>query len=80
MLLSRFSPLLTYYHAFPELSDQLQYEWAELDTHDSLTDYYKHLRTVRSIRSTLTSLNAQSIWVAPGGNGIEARCQKPRAS
>jgi 2-polyprenyl-3-methyl-5-hydroxy-6-metoxy-1,4-benzoquinol methylase len=79
MLLSRFSPLLTYYHAFPELSDDLQYEWAELDTHDSLTDYYKHLRSARSISATLKSLNAQSIWVAPGGNGIEARCQKPRA-
>ncbi len=77
MLLSRFSPLLTYYHAFPELSDKLQYEWAELDTHDGLTDWYKHLRTARSIRAALQALEARSIWVATGGNGIEARCQKP---
>jgi 2-polyprenyl-3-methyl-5-hydroxy-6-metoxy-1,4-benzoquinol methylase len=77
MMLSRFSPLLTYYHALPELNDQLQYEWAELDTHDSLTDWYKHLRTPRSIRAALTALAARNIWVAMGGNGIEARCQKP---
>ena len=53
MVLSRFSPLLTYYHLFPQLSDELQYEWAELDTHDSLTDFYKHLRSARSIRAAL---------------------------
>ena len=77
MVLSRFSPLLTYYHALPLLSDDLQYEWAELDTHDSLTDYYKRLRSPRSINATLQALAAQQIWVTKGGNGVEARCQKP---
>jgi 2-polyprenyl-3-methyl-5-hydroxy-6-metoxy-1,4-benzoquinol methylase len=77
MVLSRFSPLLTYYQAFPELNDKLQYEWAELDTHDSLTDWYKHLRTPRSISAALKSLDARNIWVTGGGNGIEARCRKP---
>lgn len=77
MVLSRFSPLLTYYHALPQLSDQLHYEWAELDTHDSLTDYYKHLRSPRAIAATLAELHAGSVWVAKGGNGVEARCQKP---
>jgi hypothetical protein len=77
MMLSRFSPLLTYYHALPQLSDALQYEWAELDTHDSLTDYYKRLRSPRSITSTLRALAAEQIWVNRGGNGVEARCQKP---
>lgn len=79
MVLSRFSPLLTYYHLFPQLSDRLQYEWAELDTHDSLTDYYKHLRSVASIRNTLQRLGSQDIWAAQGGNGVEARCRKPPA-
>ncbi len=77
MILSRFSPVLTYFHAFPELSDEQQYEWAELDTHDSMTDFYKHLRSPRSIRTTLESLGAKDIWVTKGGNGVEARCQKP---
>jgi hypothetical protein len=43
-LLSRFSPILSYYHALP-LTDELQCEWSFLDTHDSLTDWYKHFRT-----------------------------------
>ena len=55
----------------------MQYEWAELDTHDSLTDYYKHLRSPRAIAATLAELHAGSVWVAKGGNGVEARCQKP---
>jgi 2-polyprenyl-3-methyl-5-hydroxy-6-metoxy-1,4-benzoquinol methylase len=80
IIVSRFSPLLTYYHLFPQLNDKLQYEWAELDTHDSLTDYYKHLRTPGSIRSTLQALGSRDIWVQRGGNGVEARCQKPPKS
>lgn len=80
MVLSRFSPLLTYYHLFPQLSDELQYEWAELDTHDSLTDFYKHLRSAGSIRATLQALGARNVWVQKGGNGVEARCQKPPKS
>jgi 2-polyprenyl-3-methyl-5-hydroxy-6-metoxy-1,4-benzoquinol methylase len=80
MVLSRFSPLLTYYHLFPQLNDKLQYEWAELDTHDSLTDYYKHLRSARAIESTLRALGAAEVWVQKGGNGVEARCRKPAKS
>lgn len=77
MILSRFSPLLTYYYLYPQLPEKLQYEWAELDTHDSLTDFYKHLRSERSINSTLKGLGAKNIWTQKGGNGVEARCQKP---
>ena len=77
MVLSRVSPILTYYHVLPQLSDELQYEWSELDTHDSLTDWYKRLRSRRSIRSTLAALGAEALWVERGGNGIEARGRKP---
>lgn len=76
-LVSRVSPLLTYYQAFPELNDQLQREWALLDTHDGLTDYYKHFRSVRSIRGVLEGLGMVSISAAHGGNGVEARGQRP---
>jgi len=76
IILSRFSPLLTYYHSLPELNDQLQYEWSELDTHDYLTDYYKHLRSKYAINKCLLNLNADNIWVEKGGNGVEARCKK----
>jgi 2-polyprenyl-3-methyl-5-hydroxy-6-metoxy-1,4-benzoquinol methylase len=77
VILSRVSPLLTYFQAYPQLSDQHQYEWALLDTHDHLTDYYKHFRTVPQIQRVLQELGAEQIWVARGGNGVEARCRKP---
>jgi 2-polyprenyl-3-methyl-5-hydroxy-6-metoxy-1,4-benzoquinol methylase/uncharacterized protein YbaR (Trm112 family) len=79
MMLSRLSPILTYFHVLPELSDELQYEWSELDTHDSLTDWYKRLRSRKSIRKTLARLGAVELWVERGGNGIEARGRKPVA-
>ncbi|HYN86228.1 MAG TPA: class I SAM-dependent methyltransferase, partial [Pyrinomonadaceae bacterium] len=43
--LRKFSPLVDYYDAYPQLGEKLLAEWALLDTHDTLTDYYKHLRT-----------------------------------
>src|SRR5690606_15008592 len=45
LLLTRVSPLIVFYQSIPQLNDQLQREWSLLDTHDSLTDWYKHLRT-----------------------------------
>ena len=77
VLLNRISPVITYYHAFPQFSDELQQEWALLDTHDSLTDWHKRFRTKKQIITTLTGLGATAIWCAYGGNGVEARCTKP---
>jgi hypothetical protein len=77
MLLSRVSPCLVYLQAFPQLGREQHYEWCRLDTYDSLTDYYKHLRTTSQIRATLDSLKGQDVWVSRGGNGVEARCRKP---
>jgi len=77
-LLSRVSPVLSYYHALP-LDDELQRQWALLDTHDSLTDWYKHFRTRGQIRKILERLGAAEIWCEYGGNGVEARCRRPRS-
>jgi SAM-dependent methyltransferase len=76
MLLSRLSPLLCYYHAYPSLNDELQRHWAYLDTHDSLTDWYKHFRTRGQIQATLEALGLCEIWCEYGGNGVEARGQR----
>ena len=76
-IFSRISPIITYFHVYPELSDQLQKEWSMLDTHDGLTDWYKHLRSLRQINKILHNINATSINVWNGGNGIEARCKRP---
>jgi SAM-dependent methyltransferase len=82
-LLSRIGGINFYYGGLPLSSRQEFYEWALLDTHDALTDVYKRLRTVRSIRRTLERLGATDLIVTKGalgiegGNGIEAFCRKP---
>jgi 2-polyprenyl-3-methyl-5-hydroxy-6-metoxy-1,4-benzoquinol methylase len=77
-VLSRVSPVLSYYHALP-IDEGLQREWALLDTHDALTDRFKHFRTRRQISTCLTTLGAETIWCEHGGNGVEARCRRPNA-
>ena len=77
MVVSRISPVMAYHHAYPELTPALQREWAMLDTHDSLTDWYKHYRTVAQIRRHLERLGLQDVVVGRGGNGVEARGRRP---
>ena len=77
VLLNRFSPVISYYTAFPQLNDAQQQEWALLDTHDSLTDWHKRFRNKKQISTTLEKLGAAEIWCEYGGNGVEARCKKP---
>lgn len=77
LLLNRISPVACYYHNLPELNDELQKEWALLDTHDSLTDYYKHFRTREQILAALVKLGLTDIWCEYGGNGVEARGCRP---
>jgi SAM-dependent methyltransferase len=77
MLLSRISPVQVYFHHYP-LSDDVQRQWALLDTHDTLTDWYKHLRTRGQIRRTLAQLGAADITCEYGGNGVEAHCRRPQ--
>jgi ubiquinone/menaquinone biosynthesis C-methylase UbiE len=73
MLLSRISPVHVYFKAYPELSDELQKEWALLDTHDSLADPYKNHLSLPAIRSFLKKENYQIPFLDYGGNGVEAR-------
>jgi 2-polyprenyl-3-methyl-5-hydroxy-6-metoxy-1,4-benzoquinol methylase len=77
-LLKRVSPLITFINYFPQLDKQAQYEWAKLDTYDSLTDYYKRLRTPEQIKTTLEKIGAKNIWINQGGNGVEARAEKAK--
>lgn len=74
-VLSRVSPVLAYYHHLP-LDDDLHREWALLDTHDYLTDRYKHFRTKSQIQRTFEAIGASSIWCEYGGNGVEGRCRR----
>ena len=73
------SPVLDYHDSYNELGPGLLYAWAALDTHDALTDFYKHKRTVEQITACLESLGLKDIEVSYGGNGVEARATKPKA-
>jgi len=73
------SPLLDYHYSYPFLGDALLKSWAVLDTHDALTDYYKHSRTAEEIGATLARLGLTDVVVAYGGNGVEARARRPQS-
>jgi hypothetical protein len=70
------SPIVDYYESYPQLSEDQMKMWAMLDTHDTLTDRFKHLRSGSEIRDQLENCGMENIHVVPGGNGIEARAQK----
>ncbi len=78
-LLARWSPLVDYYDSYPQLARSVLAEWAVLDTHDTLMDVFKHLRSEDEIRACLGALELEILHAAPGGNGIEARARRPRS-
>jgi len=76
-LIARLNPVVNYYPHFGLKDRDMYYEWMLLDTHDAMTDVYKHRRTPRSIHKTLHALGAINIVVSTGGNGVEAYGEKP---
>jgi SAM-dependent methyltransferase len=72
----RFSPVVDYQDAYPQLRAKLVREWAILDTHDTLADVYKHLRTKKEIEDHLRRCGMVEIEAIYAGNGIEARAMK----
>ena len=70
--LAKHSPLVDHYGMFP-IGPELLAEWAILDTHDTLTDYYKHLRSEVQIEQLLRACGFSRVQVWRGGNGVEAR-------
>ena len=77
-LLARVSPVMCYYSVLP-LTDEGHREWALLDTHDSLTDWYKHRRTPAQLRAAVERLGADVERCEPGGIGVELRARRPLA-
>ena len=76
-LVSRVSPVASYYHVYTQLSDAQQEEFSRLDTIDFYTPKYERLQTVRSMRDLLSRVGLELLSVLPGGNGIEARGRRP---
>lgn len=75
-LFLRLSPLVDYHDAYPQLGPQLLKVWATLDTHDTLTDFYKHLRSADDLRDHLEKRGMESIEASYAGNGVEVRARK----
>lgn len=73
MIFSRFSPVICYYNSHPQLTDEMQYQWALVDTHDFLTCWYRRFRTCSQIERTMKSLGLDEIVCEYAGNGVEAR-------
>jgi hypothetical protein len=75
-LFLRVSPVVDYHDAYPQLGPLLK-TWATLDTHDTLTDFYKHLRSADEIKNHLKKCGMIEIETSYAGNGVEARARKP---
>lgn len=75
----RVSPVFDYYDSFPELGEAALSDWARLDTHDGLTDFYRHLRTPQEISAALEAAGLEVIACGSGGNGVEARARRRQA-
>ena len=75
--LIKHSPLIDYYEIFPQMGNRTVSEWMLLDTHDALTDYYKHLRTREEIEASLRSCGLIDLEASYDGNGVEARGRMP---
>jgi hypothetical protein len=73
----RVSPVVDYHDAYPQIGPDLLRTWALLDTHDTLTDYYKHLRSKDEIEACLRNCGMIDIETTHAGNGVEARARKP---
>lgn len=76
----RVSPLRFHYPDLGLKDREMYYEWSLLDTHDALTDHYKHLRSLDQVVETLRQLGAEDIRASIGGNGVEAFAVKPLAT
>jgi hypothetical protein len=75
--LQKHSPVVDYYDLYPQLNRDLLAQWAMLDTHDSITDHYKHLRNAEQIKVCLTECGLTNVNVSNGGNGVEACATVP---
>ena len=68
---------MDYHDAYPALDKKLLFEWAVLDTHDTLTDFYKHLRSAGQISHYLEACGMTGIAAVYAGNGVEVSARKP---
>ncbi len=69
------SPLVDYYDSYSQLSRKILSDWCVLDTHDTVTDVFKHLRSVEEVSAMVRAAGMDIVHAAPGGNGVELRAR-----
>ena len=74
---ARLLPTACYYARYPELDPTTAYEWNELDTHDMLTESFKHRRSPEEIEAALVQVGLEPLAITAEGNGVEARARRP---
>ena len=75
--LQRVSPLVDYYDSYPQLSREILAEWCVLDTHDTVTDVYKHLRSLDQVCKMASDAGFEIVHAVNAGNGVELRARRP---
>jgi len=76
ILLFRISPITAHYSAYPTMTAEDQLAWAQLNTHDNLTDYYKHLTTFSRLKTIISKLHPTEAQFTIMPYTIEVRIQK----
>jgi len=77
----RLFPSICHYRR-PELqglSEHQVREWNELDTHDALTDFYKHLYSPDEVQEMVERSGLTVVSVERAGNGVEIRATAPNS-
>lgn len=75
-ILFRISPVTAHFNGYPTLSDEDQLAWAQLATHDNLTDFYKHQTTLKKLKGVIKNLDASEEYYLVKAYTIEVRLQK----
>lgn len=76
ILLNRISPITSHHSDYPELDDSQLLAWSRLDTHDNLTDWYKHHTTVKRTRKKIERLGGEIITLNLTQYNIEVLARK----
>jgi 2-polyprenyl-3-methyl-5-hydroxy-6-metoxy-1,4-benzoquinol methylase/uncharacterized protein YbaR (Trm112 family) len=77
VLINRISPITFFTDEIPELSESQKQEWGMLDTHDSLTDHFKHRRTATQLSSALRDAGLIDVTVVLNGGVLVCRGTQP---
>jgi hypothetical protein len=73
-------PVVYFDNEIPELPKNFKDEWSVLDTFDSLTDWYKHRRSVHQISESLKKLGLVEITCFANGSVVVAKGRKQDSS